>query len=60
MKKNVTIYSVYNVQPNVMAARLKTIKGLRFSDPRVNENDFCEVELTNVTSKQWEVLMRMW
>lgn len=60
MKKNATIYSVYNVQPSVMAARLKTIQGLRFREPRLNENNFCEVEIIGATAKQWQTLMRMW
>lgn len=60
MKKNVTIYSVYGIAANEMAASLKTIQGLRFRNPRVNHNGFCEVEMINVTPKQWQALMRMW
>lgn len=59
-KKNVTIYSVYGIAAKEMAASLKTIQGLRFSEPRVNHNDFCEVELINVTPKQWQAIMRLY
>lgn len=59
-KKNVTILSVLGVSASEMAASLKTIQGLQFGEPRVNHNDFCEVELMNVTPKQWQVLMRLY
>lgn len=59
-KKNVTIYAVYGVTVKRMTASLKTVQGLHFREPRVNENDFCEVELINVTPKQWQSLMRMY
>ena len=52
MKKKVSIFSVYNVQPSVMAASLKTIGGLRFRQPKLNNNNFCEVEIINATPKQ--------
>lgn len=59
MKKKIQIYSVYNVLPNVMAAHLKTIEGLRFNQPKVNENNFCEVEIVGATPKQWASIMRL-
>lgn len=60
MKKSVSIISVLNVQPNEMTARLKTIQGLRFRQPKVNKNGFTEVELINCTNKQWQAVMRIW
>lgn len=59
MKKKIQIYAVYNVQPNVMTALLKTIKGVRFNEPKVNENNFCEVEIINATRKQWLSIMSL-
>lgn len=59
-RKNIQILSVYNVDPSKMAASLKTIQGLRFNAPRVNENNFCEVEITGATSKQWRAIMRLY
>lgn len=60
MKKNITIMSVYNVQPEEMTARLKEVKGLRFSEPKVNENNFCETKITRATKRQWAEVMRIW
>lgn len=60
MKKNISIISVLDVQPSVMAARLKTIQGLRFGTPRVNKNGFTEVKLIHPNNKQWQAVMRIW
>lgn len=60
MKKNVQILSVHGVQPNKLAASLKTIQGLRFREPRQRESNYTEVEIINATPKQWESIMKLW
>lgn len=59
-RNNIQILSVYNVDPSKVAASLKTIQGLRFNEPKVNENNFCEVEVINATSQQWRAIMRLY
>lgn len=59
-RKNIQILSVYNVDPSKVAASLKTIQGLRFNAPRVNENNFCEVEVIGATPSQWHSVMKLY
>lgn len=59
-RKNIQIYSVYDVEPSEMASKLKKIKGLKFEKPFINENNFCEVRLINATAKQWQSIMRIY
>lgn len=59
-RKNIQIYSVYNVKPSEMASELKKIKGLKFEKPFITENNFCEVRLINATAKQWQSIMRIY
>lgn len=58
-KKRQTI-SVYNVQSSEMAARLSTIKGLKFGTPRVGDFHFTEVEIIDANLKQWGEITRLW
>lgn len=59
-RKNIQILSVYNVDPRKMSESLKTIKGLCFNEPRVNENNFCEVEIIGATPSQWHSVMKLY
>lgn len=59
-RKNIQIYSVYDVEPSEMASKLKKTKGLKFEKPFINENNFCEVRLINATAKQWQSIMRIY